>query len=637
MITLKVLLVLKNEPCYALQLATMEESTGKARELAPDSESVVIDASTISTGETSETNKPQTNNVGDDDDVITDTSDLSNTARRVWIVTTAGLPWMTGTAVNPLLRSLSLAEKRPKDFVTLMIPWLPSAEARTTLYGAKNQFDSPADQEKWIRNYCIERCNCTVETASKLRIQFWRGVYQESFGSIFPLDDICSKIPRAEADICILEEPEHLNWFRVPARPKEASQQAQSEQGTALQDAVRDGEHSLEASEDSRINSFDNDFVDSDIEILGWSHKFRHVVGILHTNYADYVRQYGMASLVTAPALNALSSLVVKAFCHKVIRLSATLPHLDATKEVTCNVHGVRHEFLERRTSELEVEDLHPTKSDAEEKTSSPTENVIAYAPVYFIGKLIWAKGFEYVLELEEKFKEATGQYFSIDVYGGGKDEKEIKVAFYGRHNVSRAQSSASDADPACTGVDPEADKKAAAVFGSNNSLRDQLISCDGALVDDDYVLLINTTDTDGCEGASSAPSPVTTSEESITVPTTTSAEPDSEGLAALELSVDIPNGAPPLDVLGDLSGKTLSTTVDTADATMKLIESVMKAGLNALAGGKDGAKPKESSETSVSPKMSLPFHLAPAKTRFKVCMKSCVVRTRFHLRNQRS
>jgi hypothetical protein len=291
---------------------------------------------------------------------------------------------------------------------------------------------------------------------------------------------------------------------------------------------------------------------------------------------------------------------------------------------------------LERRTSESEVEDLDPNKSDADEKSSSSTENVIAYAPVYFIGKLIWAKGFEYVLELEEKFKDATGQYFSIDVYGGGKDEKEIKVAFYGRHNVSRAQSSISDTDPACTGVDPEADKKAAAVFGSNNSLRDQLISCDDALVDDDYVLLLNTTNTDGCEGASSAPSPVTTSEESMSLPTTTSAEPDN-GVAAIEPSADIPDGAPPLDVLGDLSGKTLSTTVDTADATMKLIESVMKAGLNALAGGKDGAKPKESSETSVSPKMSLPFHLAPAKTRFKVRMNSCVVITRFHLCNKRS
>jgi digalactosyldiacylglycerol synthase len=70
---------------------------------------------------------------------------------------------------------------------------------------------------------------------------FWNGKYHNSFGSIFPTEDICSSIPKDEADIAILEEPEHLNWFRVP-------------------EVVGKGE---------------------DFDELGWAHKFKHVVGIV--------------------------------------------------------------------------------------------------------------------------------------------------------------------------------------------------------------------------------------------------------------------------------------------------------------------------------------------------------------------
>ena len=83
-------------------------------------------------------------------------SDLSDPSRKICVVTTAALPWRTGTAVNPLARALYLTRGRPKNSVTLMIPWLTDQEDQAKVYG-KNIFETPEEQEEWIRQYCRER------------------------------------------------------------------------------------------------------------------------------------------------------------------------------------------------------------------------------------------------------------------------------------------------------------------------------------------------------------------------------------------------------------------------------------------------------------------------------------------------
>jgi hypothetical protein len=60
-----------------------------------------------------------------------------------------------------------------------------------------------------------------------------------------------------------------------------------------------------------------------------------------------------------------------------VIKLSNTLPSFAPGKECTCNVHGVRREFLEDCSDPSFVE-------------GDDMDNEIS--PVYFIGKLVWAK-----------------------------------------------------------------------------------------------------------------------------------------------------------------------------------------------------------------------------------------------------
>ena len=79
---------------------------------------------------------------------------LRDPGRSVAIATTASLPWMTGTAVNPLLRAAYLA-RRGLHEVTLVVPWLTPAEQR--MVHPNVIFDTPEEQGEYINKWVKER------------------------------------------------------------------------------------------------------------------------------------------------------------------------------------------------------------------------------------------------------------------------------------------------------------------------------------------------------------------------------------------------------------------------------------------------------------------------------------------------
>ena len=224
-------------------------------------------------------------------------SDLSDGTRNIWIVTTASLPWMTGTAVNPLLRAAWLTRgRRDGGKVILLLPWLDAADQQRIYMG--REFSSEAEQVSYLRKWVSETAKMR-DAAEAMEIRFYPARYHPSYGSIFPMGDIMQSMETADADpqndMCVLEEPEHLNWYRFAGE--------------------------------------------------SWKSRFAHVVGVMHTNYLVYSAGEA-AGRVKALLLLYINQWMCRAYCDRIIKLSSVLQDYALEKETVCNVHGVRSDFV---------------------------------------------------------------------------------------------------------------------------------------------------------------------------------------------------------------------------------------------------------------------------------------------------
>lgn len=131
-------------------------------------------------------------------------TDLSDKSKNIWIVTTAALPWMTGTAVNPLLRAAYMCTGRSNvgGSVTILLPWLERHADQTRVYGQKNVFKTRADQEEYVRRWLRDTADMK-EASSELRIRWYTAWQERAENSIYSMGDITSLIPEDEADICV--------------------------------------------------------------------------------------------------------------------------------------------------------------------------------------------------------------------------------------------------------------------------------------------------------------------------------------------------------------------------------------------------------------------------------------------------
>lgn len=105
-----------------------------------------------------------------------------------------------------------------------------------------------------------------------------------------------------------------------------------------------------------------------------------------------------------------INSWVCRIHCHKVIKLSDAVQALP--RQETMFVHGVSPAFLQVGQSKAEIA----------QQGEKPF-----HKGAYFLGKVLWAKGYTELLDRLNEHASRTGEVVAVDVYGAGPDLRAVE------------------------------------------------------------------------------------------------------------------------------------------------------------------------------------------------------------------
>uniref|UniRef100_A0A0D9WEU0 Uncharacterized protein n=1 Tax=Leersia perrieri TaxID=77586 RepID=A0A0D9WEU0_9ORYZ len=231
--------------------------------------------------------------------------------------------------------------------VTLVIPWL-SLKDQELVYPNKIVFELPFEHDAYVRHWIED----SISFRPSFSIKFYPAKFFTELRSILPVGDITECIPDELADVAVLEEPEHLNWYHHGRK---------------------------------------------------WKNKFRRVIGVVHTNYIAYVKRKEWASDCLFHEVHehlGYPDLLPQGNVNAIVRLSGATQ--DMPRSVVCNIHGVNPKFLEvvkLKLNQVQNGEIAFTKG--------------AY---YYIGKMVWSKGYRELLDLLSKYQSKLAG-LEVDLY----------------------------------------------------------------------------------------------------------------------------------------------------------------------------------------------------------------------------